>query len=298
MHQSPSKRRFDHLVLPSRDLEAQAAVYRRLGFQVGARNVHPWGTENRLVQFDGCFLELISMGGAATPPDHKPRRFSFGAHVRDRLARDGDGMSMLAFDAHDAASEAEWLARAGLAEFAPFHFGRKGLGPSGAEIDVAFTLAFAAPPVAPDLCFFFCQHHHPENFWTPALQRHENTALGVARIVVVRDEPQMAGAFVKSVLGGAPRFETEGVTMQMAHGALSFWSPAAARAAFGGDPIFDSGGQARFAAVVISVRSIEAAELALRAGDLPHRRASAKLVVPSAAAFGVLLAFEESTEPR
>ncbi len=95
---TPSARRLDHLVLPARDLEAQAAFHRRLGFQVGARNIHPWGTENRLVQFDGCFLELITLGGQVAPPDHAPRRFSFGAHVRDWLAAKGDGMSMLVAD--------------------------------------------------------------------------------------------------------------------------------------------------------------------------------------------------------
>jgi catechol 2,3-dioxygenase-like lactoylglutathione lyase family enzyme len=40
-------RAIDHLVIAARDLEAQAAFYRRLGFQVGTRNRHPWGTENQ-----------------------------------------------------------------------------------------------------------------------------------------------------------------------------------------------------------------------------------------------------------
>ena len=52
-------RAINHLVIPARDLTAQAELYRRLGFQVGARNSHPWGTENHIVQFDGAFLELI-----------------------------------------------------------------------------------------------------------------------------------------------------------------------------------------------------------------------------------------------
>ena len=38
-------RPLDHLVLAVRDLDAAAAFYRALGFQVGARNRHPWGTE-------------------------------------------------------------------------------------------------------------------------------------------------------------------------------------------------------------------------------------------------------------
>ncbi len=48
---SQAKRRIDHLVLAVRDLDAAGLFYERLGFQVGARNRHPWGTENRIVQF-------------------------------------------------------------------------------------------------------------------------------------------------------------------------------------------------------------------------------------------------------
>ncbi|MFT5510038.1 MAG: hypothetical protein ACI89J_003129, partial [Hyphomicrobiaceae bacterium] len=50
----------DHLVIVARDLDGQAALYKRLGFQVGARNRHDWGTLNNIVQFDGCFLELLT----------------------------------------------------------------------------------------------------------------------------------------------------------------------------------------------------------------------------------------------
>ncbi len=65
-------RAIDHLVIAARDLPEQAALYRRLGFQVGARNRHPWGTENHIVQFDGAFLELIGLGDEFAAP-HRER---------------------------------------------------------------------------------------------------------------------------------------------------------------------------------------------------------------------------------
>jgi len=55
----------DHLVLAAHDLNATGSFYERLGFKVGARNRHPWGTENRIVQFPGAFLELITVGEGA-----------------------------------------------------------------------------------------------------------------------------------------------------------------------------------------------------------------------------------------
>ena len=98
-------RGLDHLVLGVHDLDAAAALYQRLGFTVGARNTHPWGTQNRIVQFPGAFLELITVGDAGAIPPHGQRRFSFGAFVRDALAR-GEGMSMLVLESKDAAAAA------------------------------------------------------------------------------------------------------------------------------------------------------------------------------------------------
>jgi catechol 2,3-dioxygenase-like lactoylglutathione lyase family enzyme len=289
----PSSRRLDHLVLPARDLEAQAAFYRRLGFQVGARNVHPWGTENRLVQFGDCFLELITLPETASPPDHAPRRFSFGRFIGDRLARDGDGMSNLVISTPDAAADAAWFRQAGIAEDEPFKFGRKGKRPDGTDLEVAFTLAFVTPAAMPDLSFFTCQHHFPENFWNPTFQQHENGALGVARVVVTHPEPLEALSFLKAFAGGEPAISPRGLDLAMANGSLSVWTPDAARREIADDPALFSRAP-RFSAVLYHVRSLDKARLTLHAGNVPHRAEKNRIVVPSGAAFGVLTAFEEA----
>ena len=54
-------RGLDHIVHAVRDLDAAAELYRRLGFTVGARNRHPWGTHNHLVQLPGFFVELLTV---------------------------------------------------------------------------------------------------------------------------------------------------------------------------------------------------------------------------------------------
>jgi catechol 2,3-dioxygenase-like lactoylglutathione lyase family enzyme len=53
-------RGLDHIVHAVRDLDAAADLYRRLGFTVGARNKHPWGTHNHVVQLSGFFIELLT----------------------------------------------------------------------------------------------------------------------------------------------------------------------------------------------------------------------------------------------
>jgi catechol 2,3-dioxygenase-like lactoylglutathione lyase family enzyme len=134
--------RIDHLVLAVHDLEDAADLYTRIGFQVGARNRHPWGTENRLIQFRSSFLELITVAEAGQVPPHAPGFFSFGAFVEDYLTK-RERLAMLALDSSDAAADAAQFTREGIAGFPPFSFERTGRQPDGTQTRVAFSLAFA-----------------------------------------------------------------------------------------------------------------------------------------------------------
>ena len=130
-------RRLDHVVIAVRDLDRAADRYRRLGFQVGARNRHPWGTENRLIQFSTSFIELITVGARAESiASHQPRRFSFGAFVRDYL-EEREGMAMLALSSSDAPGDAARFREQGIGDFEPFSFERKARTPDGSETQVA-----------------------------------------------------------------------------------------------------------------------------------------------------------------
>ena len=187
-----SNRRIDHLVLPVRDLEAAADFYRRLGFQVGRRNRHPWGTENRLMQFESSFLELITVGEHATAiPPHEPGHFSFGAFVRDYLEQ-REGCALLALDSTNAKADAAAFSKRGIGQFEPFYFERKAKRPDGGEIRVAFTLAFAMDTKLPDVGFFVCQQHQPENFWNTDFQIHPNGAADLAAVLLSVPDPRRA----------------------------------------------------------------------------------------------------------
>lgn len=194
-------RRIDHLVHAVPDLEAAADFYRRLGFTVGARNRHPWGTENRLIQLRASFIELITVG---TDPDeippHAPGHFSFGRFIQDYL-REREGLAMLAFDSTDALADAARFAEAGLGAFAPFHFERRGRRPDGSETRVAFSLAFACDPGLPSAGFFVCQHHFPENFYDPAFQTHANGASHITSVTLASPEPAARADFLSTLLG-------------------------------------------------------------------------------------------------
>jgi len=211
-------RSIDHIVHAVRDLDAAVALYRRAGFQVGARNVHPraWGTMNHIIQLPGTFIELLAMADTSEMAPHAPRQFSFGAFNRDFLSQ-GEGLSMLVLEGRGRADAEDFRSR-GIGDFELFEMAREGKRPDGSAIKLAFALAFARDEKAPEAGFFTCQHKHPENFWNPAFQNHPNGTTAVAGIVAVADEPARHREFLESFSGAAARATDDGLTIDLARG--------------------------------------------------------------------------------
>lgn len=213
--------RLDHLVLAVRDLDAAAKCYERLGFQVGARNRHPWGTENRLIQFDRCFIELITVASPADIPPHGEKRFSFGAFVRDYL-EEREGIAMLVLASDNALADARRFEKMGIGAVEPFFFERTGRRPDGTTALVAFTLAFAVNNQAPRAGFFVCQHHFPENFWDPSFQRHSNAIRSIMSVEMTAPDPSAHAMFLSDFTGAAAtgegsrlHFKLDGCDLQL-----------------------------------------------------------------------------------
>src|SRR5947209_3318713 len=133
-------------------------------------------------------------------PPERPRSLSFGAFTRDFLAR-GDGLSMLVLEGKGAAADAEAFRAAGIGDFDVFDFAREGKGPDGSTVKVAFSLAFASDPKAPDTGYFTCQQHYPENFWSPAFQSHPNGVSGIAGVTMVSRDPALHAEFFRAFSG-------------------------------------------------------------------------------------------------
>jgi len=178
-------RGLDHVVHVVRDLAAAAAVYERLGFQVGAENVHPWGTRNRLVQLPRFYLELLWIPEAAKLPAPSPRFYSFAAFNREFLQACGEGLSFLVLQSSDPQAEAAEFDKAGFGGFEVLDFARKGKHPDGTETEVAFSLAFARDPASPHAGFFTCLQKTPERIWFAELQRHKNGAQAISAAAIL-----------------------------------------------------------------------------------------------------------------
>lgn len=287
---SPGPRGLDHLVIGVQDLDAAGALYEKLGFRVGARNRHPWGTENRIVQFPGAFLELITIGDAGAIPDPAPSRFSFGAFVRDALAR-GEGMSMLVLESSDAQADNAAFKDAGIGAFEPFFFERQAKRPDGTEVRVAFSLAFADDSAAPECGFFVCQQHEPQNFWNPAFQQHANGASGLSAAILVTDAPENHRAFLSAFSGGAEIFEgNEDFVLDLPRGRIDVLDFEAASAIYhvAPDPT-----PARFLGFCVTVPNLDAIATLLTAAEMTFAQGEERIVVPAEAALGCVIAFEQ-----
>ncbi|AMJ60121.1 hypothetical protein AXW83_07240 [Bosea sp. PAMC 26642] len=291
MENPTQARGLDHLVIGVRDLDAAGALYERLGFRVGARNRHPWGTENRIVQFPGSFLELIAIGDAGAIEEPRPGRFSFGAFVRDALAR-GEGMSMLVLESRDAKADNLAFAAAGIGAFEPFSFERQARRPSGEEVRVAFSLAFADDPEAPECGFFVCEQHEPQNFWNPTFQQHENGTTALTAAIMVTDDPEKHRAFLTAFTGSAEIFEgNEDFVVDLPRGRVDVLDAEAASAIYQTSP---EPTPARFLGFCVTVPALEPVAERLRAAGVPFAQGEERLIVPAEAALGCVIAFEQA----
>jgi Glyoxalase-like domain len=279
----------DHVVHAVRDLAAAAELYRRLGFTVGARNRHAWGTHNHLVQLPGFFVELLTV---AEPEKLGSDGFSalFGTFNRIFL-KDQEGLSLLILESDDAATDAARFRSAGIGVSDAMRFEREGKRPDGAAVKVGFSLAFARDAKAAAVGFAVSQQHFPENFWDPAFQQHGNTASGIEAAVLVAENPSEHRAFLSAFTGVHDLSATSsGITASTPRGDISVMQPAAFRSRFGTEPPDVSRG-ARLAAMQFRVRDRAALSAALAAGGIAtFSRMDATIVGPQTA-LGATLVF-------
>ena len=286
----------DHLVLCVGDLDRARDLYRRLGFTLTPPARHPFGTGNSLVQFEErSFLELLAVIEPAAIPPARPGAFSFGAYNRDFLARQ-EGCSMLVLETGDAQADARAWSRAGLGDFAPFHFERPAKLPDGTTAKVAFTLAFAVHPALPEAVFFSCRQHAPELFWKAEYQRHANGATGIAEVALAADDPPALAEILEAICGRPAERAEGGIALHTARGALCVLTPAGFAQRYGGAAAPPLARGPRFAGCRIEVEEPEALEERLHKVHIRWRKQDGVLAVAPEDAFGVALAFGQRSK--
>jgi hypothetical protein len=285
----------DHIVHAVRDLDAAAEFYRRAGFTVGTRNRHPWGTHNRIVQLQNCYIEILEVAEPEKIAPHGARSFSFGAFNRDFIAAQ-QGFSMLILNSTAAADDARAFAAAGIGGFKVFEFARDGTRPDGTPVKLAFSLAFARDPGSPNVRFAVCQHHFPENFWDPAYQAHANGVRNVPGVAMVAKHPTDHQTFLQAFTGvNDLRASSTGVKACTENGDVEIIEQVAFRDRFGVSTEVGGEGMTldglRF--VVADVTRVEALH---RQNGIASRRHVGCFVIPPDIAHGATLIFEAAQE--
>ncbi|HXL13629.1 MAG TPA: VOC family protein [Bradyrhizobium sp.] len=281
----------DHIVHAVRDLDAAAVFYARAGFTVGARNRHPWGTHNRIVQLKNCYVEILEVAEPEKIVPHGARLFSFGASHRDFL-KDRQGLDMILLNSSEAHADNASFKAAGIGDFEVFDFAREGVRPDGAPVRVAFSLAFARDPASPDLAFAVCQHHFPENFWNPAFQTHANGAENVLGVVMVAENPTDHHIFLKAFTGVNDLHSSSiGVRARTENGDIEIMEQVAFRDQFGVLPALEGEGMT-LNALRFKVADIAQTESLHRKNGIASQTHVGRLVVPPDTAFGATLIFE------
>lgn len=285
-------RGLDHIVHAVRDLDKAADFYRRIGFTVGTRNRHPWGTHNCIVQLPGVFIEILTL---AEPDKLGDDGFSklFGKFNGDFLKAQ-EGLSLLILESRDAATDEKAFREQGIAASGAMRFEREGKRPDGSAVKLAFSLVFARDPLAPNTGFAVCQHHFPENFWNPAFQKHDNGAAGISGVVFVAENPTDHHIFMSAFAGERELQSTSsGIAVATPRGEIQIMDPTAYRGHFGIAPP-NVNASMRLCALRFLVSDLETAEARLKSARTGHSRHIGRVVVAPADAMGAALVFEQS----
>lgn len=283
-------RGLDHIVHAVRDLDAAADFYRRLGFAVGARNRHPWGTHNHIVQLPGFFIELLTF---AEPDKLGDDGFSMNFAARNRDFLTGrEGLSFLILESKDPKADAHAFAKAGIAASDVLSFTRGGTRPDGTPMTVGFSLVFARDAMSPGIGFAVCKQHNPELFWSEKLQTHANTAAAIAGAVLVAENPTDHHIFLSAFVGERDiQSSSSGVSVVTPRGAIQILDPTAFRDRYR-IALSAQGQGAQLTGLRIAVRDLEALRKSLRDGGIAASEQGRMTVVDPQAAFGATLIFE------
>jgi len=273
----------DHAVVMVKDLDKAAENYRQLGFTVSPRGTHSahMGTGNYTIMFDPDYMELL---GVLAATEHN-------APARAFLDTRGEGIERIAFTAVDSAAGAEEIRARGLTPIGPTDFERPVIMPDGSKSAAKFaTFQWPVAEAPGGVRMFACQHKTRGTVWIPELQTHANTAKRIAKVFVVTPKAEDDAKHLAKMIAGEVHPGADGsATVPTGFGRADFvfLSREALGRLYPGVDVKSLPERAG-AGLELGVSQLDAAKAAIGAKAVASAGA---IVVPPAAANGVLLAF-------
>lgn len=274
----------DHAVILVRDLDDAERRYAALGFRTTPRGYHSahMGTANSTVVLSDrrTYFELLSVS-VPTPANTAQRA---------RLAR-RPGLYGLAFKTEDARAGAAELAAAGLGEGGAVDFARAVELADGPR-DARFTVARTRDDAIPGAWCFLCQHHTPDLVWRPDYREQPNGATALVEVLgSAADLDALEGPW-RALLGERVQRTADRLEVRTGTATIGFHEPEGLRrrlgAAVEGLDLAEPGLVALVFAVEDAARTRSCLEAA---GIAPLTGEEGSVLVPAAAACGVVIAF-------
>ena len=190
----------DHIIVGVADLEASAALWRRLGFTVTPRGRHiGWGTANYCIMFANDYIELLGI--------FDPAQYVYGL---DRfLEEQGEGLLGLALATEDPRATYRALEGIDQAGDPPKDLARLLELPEG-TVTPRFHLVYPRQADAFGFSTFFCQHLTPDLVRRAEWLAHPNGATGIREIALRVPDPIRLTPRYEAILGARSVVEADG----------------------------------------------------------------------------------------
>ncbi len=269
----------DHVVIAVRDLGAASETFTRMGFTLAPRGLHNTGSSNHNVMLGSDYFELL----------HVPRPHPMMAYFYQFL-QNSEGLAALALRDTDTAATHAALMANGFEPDPTRALSREVSGGSRSGL-AHFSVTNLAAHTTPGAQVFLCQHHTPELVWLPELQRHANTATGIAAVAFATDKVAHQASLYAKMLGAWPERIDEGMKVDTGSAPLAFCTPQALQARLREVELPKRSGP-HPAALFIRVADRQAAYRCLYEGGLaPKRMSDGSVAVDAGRAYGVAMVF-------
>lgn len=273
----------DHIVIVVDDLATAADAYRRLGFTLSPRGIHPpaMGSVNHTIMLQHDYFELL---GVTVPTD-------INARWREGLET-GGGVTGIALTTESAKAAHDYWQREGLSPGEVFHFARAVKRENGEALEARFALVTLPQVPLTGLRIFVCHQLAREAVWLPELMAHANTAQAILKVTFACAEPaQVAAQWQRVIPGAEVRSFTEGVVVVAGTHALELVNAGIARRQFGYhlDP---TAAGARAIGVTYGVADLDATRVVLQRSNVKFLETSGKITVAAADAGNVATIFQ------
>jgi Glyoxalase-like domain len=273
----------DHAVVVVKHLDRAAENWKRLGFTISPRGTHSakMGSGNYTIMLETDYVELLGIVAETEQ----------NTSIREFLASRGEGIERVAYTALDAAAGAEEIRLHGYTPIGPIEFERPVTLPNGHESKAKFSV-FQWPVDEPTggIRIFACQHKTPDKVWIAELQKHANTARSLEQVIIISSKPENDAKRLARLIDREVSAGQDGaffVSSGSDRADVLFLTRELFGRRFPGSSMAELPERGA-AALVFDTDDLVSAE---RAVGTAGARIEAGVIVPPAAANGVLLAF-------